>query len=331
VSGGLLKRLAVVATTVHGGDGWLHWDAPPQCPNIEDVTTRIEHYVGAVAEDPSIEVDAKIDGEGLRLRLQTRISGRDEVREVTAESCETLADVVALIVAVSIDPVRTVTQLPDPSEYAASTTLAPTEDIEAGLAPGEIDEPMSFPSAPVTEPPGARALEIELAAAGGVDFGSTAAVSGGPRLGVALRWPRVIAALDGFYIVPRLATRTDPTAQVLVHLGAAQARTCFRAPIRRVDLQGCGAVELGAQRGDGRLAPGSRVAHALWVAVAAAVGLRVPLTRRLAFSTMIEAVVPVRRPAFELGEGAAATEVFRSPSVVARIWIGLSWIAKRRP
>src|SRR5450432_243968 len=83
------------------------WSAPPECTSDTDVRARVDHILGAHAL-PHENVDARVsvakDGEMFHAEIQLFSAGQVSTRQVGDTSCDALADAVALIVALTVNP-----------------------------------------------------------------------------------------------------------------------------------------------------------------------------------------------------------------------------------
>ena len=88
----------------------LRWQAPDGCPDAAMVTGTIERRLGRalVVGEATVEATVVRVGREFRLSLRLGVGARGEAREVVDESCEALAEVVALRVAAAVEGPATV-------------------------------------------------------------------------------------------------------------------------------------------------------------------------------------------------------------------------------
>lgn len=326
VSGALI--LAALGTL----EPWLHWDAPPSCPDAAEVTARTESRLGHAIEADEFEVRGSIveaEGGAWRLTLQTTRADSTDVRTIASDDCETLADAAALVVALSADPIAVSVgvldagvlnappQLPVPQAAQTPEVPPPTRDPEPRRS-GVIG---SMPAEPAGAENGLQGPELTLAVGGGLELGALPGLSGGPTLSVSALWPRVRLEFGGWYEAPR--TASAGTARVRVQMGSAFVRGCGRLGRKSIEVPLCGGLELGGVRGEGDRAPDARVAQGFWVAPVVSAGLHGWIRPRLALWGRAEASVPIRRTGFELRDPGDPVELFVPGAVSGRLWLGI--------
>jgi hypothetical protein len=227
------------------------WEAPAGCPSVDALRDRIGALAGRVPDDTEMRVRARVDGPPWRVELELARDGAAQSRTFTAESCDALADVVAVVVAVALDPVHVAGRVEPratPAPVVAPQRLAPRE-----AAPREPSAPT--PSAPVVgtavvPPDGAASprrwppLRLALRVAGGGEIGATPRGTGGTELALSLAVGRLALEVQGRY----WARRRSPIdgGSLLVELGTVGARACGVGEVSRVRLSGCAGLETGA-------------------------------------------------------------------------------------
>lgn len=295
----------------------LDWFAPPECPDAAAVGGRIVRLVGGPSGSPSPPVVGRIvrtrDDAGYVLDLRVGEGGAIESRRVTADSCDALADVAALLVAVVTEPVATATQV----EVGALTVPAAggTSD-EAPTSRGRTPRVRASSPPPVVRTP-TTPTTVSLRARLGASVGASPGATGGIDLGLAIGGTRVRGELVGAYWFPRRTSAGNRSLRV--SLGTISPRVCGLLPQRRVSVVGCLGPEIGVMRGvsDGI------VRRPLWMAAVVEVGARISLGRRFALWTSAGVAAPLRFPVFRVrGADGDAIEVFRPSSVSGRLLVG---------
>src|SRR5580765_4757874 len=84
----------------------LDWDAPEGCPPREGVAREVNRLLGGAAGAEVLAARASItrDDGGFRVALSTEWRGVHGERAIAARSCEELADAIAIVLALTIEP-----------------------------------------------------------------------------------------------------------------------------------------------------------------------------------------------------------------------------------
>jgi hypothetical protein len=273
---------AVAATALaQTGSFSLAWQAPAECPDEAHVRRAVEQLLGE-GPPPPAKVSARAIVEHTasghwNVRLTTVRDGASGERVVESESCQSLADATALILALTIDPERVAARAPGAASAPASSTVASAAPSASAAAPAPASA-----SAPPTAPPAASPTPTPKAAptpapsvAPPPEAAPTAPGSRGPTLfalfaqvgGDVGTLPRAAFALGaggaitlgsfrvegyGLYLPQQAAHPTAlPQLGTNIHLLAGGLRGCF-LPLRgSVEAGGCAGIELGDLRGQG--------------------------------------------------------------------------------
>lgn len=281
----------------------VEWMAPEGCPEATEVRATIELLSGRSLDDPihgELSARAKVtraDGGSWQLDFEVASSSGDSHKQIEARKCSTLADAVALDVALALEPLAVAEQVREeviePSTEQAQTTAqtpAPNGDQSVATAPALPPEP--------------RRVAATLHAAGGVGLGTLPGVAGFVRLGPGIRGRAWRVSLLGTYGMPSEVFYAAPEDEVggRFSLGTAGARACLEPTVGAVRLAACFGAQGGAMRGRGVGVASSQVEHRAYAAVVAGSGLRWVARRGLALGVDAQAVVPVVRPAFRVGD-----------------------------
>jgi hypothetical protein len=322
VIGGLLGAMLLTGAERYE----LAWQAPGECPAVEQVRERIDELIAYAPEGGGeailAEVEVRTDAEvGYVASLQLR-SGEDEGRRELADvDCRELADAVALIIALAIDPELLSREPEVPEEVPEEQPEEQPEEIDEDEQPApDLNE--DIPATPAIR---SRTLGFGLALRGGVGFAVVGPASG--RLGLAAssfaRWWRV--ELGGSLWIPQ---RVDIGR---FSIASADLRGCFVPELRSVEFPVCGGVDLGAMIGVGSVAGGRR-AIGPWLAATPGVGVSwVGLDDRLALGVRIDAVLPLVRPGFASDEGRLIVRAGFGAQALAGIEVRFFRIRDRRP
>jgi hypothetical protein len=282
----------------------LDWNAPASCPTRADVIARIRSYIPAIDEPPlqvpraRLRVDASVEQLADAWTVRLDMSGEDgsTERSFSAASCEELADAVALVAAVSLDPVVVAREIADDppavvAEQPVEPAAEPTNDLEPAPPVLEPSPSRLEPTPDEIDPSRDRNFQIGLRVFGGGGFGPTATGYGALGAGAALfgrlwRW-----SLDGGGWLPRTIRSEQAAGRFWGWwLGT---RGCVVPSRRSIEFPICAGLELGQVRATG-LAPAlnTRAANYPWVAASIGGGVTWVIIERVAIFVDAAALVP---------------------------------------
>jgi len=312
----------VIAASLAGPAVDLRWDAPAGCPSQADIAGQIAARVGDSADAPA-RVVFHVEPRDGRWHLVGEISGVADGgrRELSAATCEELAEAAVLIVTIAVDPpvvppapqpAAIVTPPPDPPAAIVTLPPAPPAAIVTPPPAPPASPPLVERAPSPSPPPPRRRLSALIGLAGGLGLGALPGPAGLLRLALGVRGERWSAALVQDLWLPRSRdVSTDPAYGGRFSLWSAGLRGCGVVPAGRVEVPLCATLAAGvmAGKGVGALAV-ARSQVSPWLAAAAGPGLRVPLGRG-AFGLLFaaELVAVLARPRFEIsGEGVVCCE-----------------------
>jgi hypothetical protein len=328
-----LAPAASVSSDAEAGAMVLQWDAPATCPDASAVLADAV----ALLRDPSPQRPLRARGEvsrldgGFAVALSITTDGSEGSRRMEAAGCDELARMVALVLALAIDPRAAEAEVetdpaPDPGptpqpepDPVPVPALEPAAEPSAAPEPGRDPTPTSF-VAPRRRP--LRALVIQLGA--GPGFFALPAASALLTFGLAYVQPWVRAEFALQYWTP---TTTQSPVNALVggrfQLFVASLRGCFAPSFGRVELPVCAVVDAGALfgRGTGPLQPPGTAA-APWVGFGGgpAVIVRLGPARRWGLWARVEGVGVPLRPTFET---TPSGRLWRAPAGALRAAAGV--------
>ena len=161
----------------------LSWQAPAECPDETHVRRAVEQLLGEGPPPPAhVSAHAVVEHTSSghwNVRLTTVRDGAPGERVVESESCQSLADATALILALTIDPERVAARAPGAASAPASSTVAPAAPSASAAAPAPASASPTAPPAasPAPAPSAAPPREADAHPAG----------PSGPHAGRALR------------------------------------------------------------------------------------------------------------------------------------------------
>jgi hypothetical protein len=269
----------------------LAWEAPAECPDSREVAEAVRAWLDqpAAGASAAVRVEARVrprpDGWELDLALAT--PGGAEHQTLVAARCETLVEVVALKVALAVDPaalLRSLEHAQGASTPAASPKLALRGTLGAGLGP--LPDTSVFAS-----------------------------------LGGSVELPGWRLELAGAAWLPRSASYTElPSVGANFTLVTGSARGCIVPAMGTVDFPICAGAELGAMTGSGFGVQHEATSTQLWAAAVLGPAARWALGSSVSFWVAADAVIGIARPAFHMRN---LEQLYRPDPISARAWAGL--------
>jgi hypothetical protein len=276
----------------------VRWDAPPACPNRDEVTDLVRQLLGRDGDDEShVTANARVrrTATGWELTLVLATDAGVQQSTLTAVRCQALAEAVALQVALAINPMSVV-------------------DVFETREPSQLEPPSP------RWPPSAG-LRGAVRGAGGAVFGFSDGARPGAALLGALAWPawRLELGLASSFL-GEVHDRSAPEAGGRLTLFTAEGRFCQVSRAGSLEIPACVGAQVGAMRGSGFGLAISRTDTRPWVALLVGPALRWHLGANLALWLEVDAIVPVVRPAFRIEN---LGELYRAPGSGAATWAGV--------
>lgn len=312
----------------------VSWQADETCPDLAALHGRIEQALGgelAGAAVQELPVRARVTRGETGLALTLEIGGGDQV-EVTraqASQCDVLADLVALKVALALDPLQ-----------ATGTVMAEPEDPEPEPETQEPEpEPVLTPKPPTpstTGPPlaggtpPARPRRVKLVVRTGTDVGvgllNIVDLGGFLGLGAKGRAWQAEATMRLRGSPPVTSDALAPGQVNLLYTGGTVSG-CFLSGAQAIAVPLCGVFESGMMRAQGVDLAASGTAWRPYIGAGAETGVSWPRDNWIRLSVRAGASAGLLRPRFHVdGVG----EVHRVDPVAARVLIGVEFVAQRK-
>jgi hypothetical protein len=323
----VLLAVAVVAITARAQTPLtLDWEAPDGCPTGPSVTRAVEKLI---TQPPPrvLQASATITKRGERWAAEIR-TPRGE-RRLDGESCRAVAEAVAMVLALAIDPNAS----PNAAAFAAfdepdSPAPAPESRAPAPAAPATPIASTSRPSdrpVPPTETSREKADDAlgVLAALFAVgELGMLPQPTLGAALGVGVGAGAWSVEVGPMFLIPRSGSLEDDTSRggEIGYIGG-YAAGCL-APFRSRRFDVCGAFEVGRIAGSGFGVTDPLPAEALWLAPALFGAMRVPVAGSFQGEGRLVVAAPLHRPTFELSD---LGDVHRPALLSVRGELGFSW------
>ncbi len=306
----------------------LSWVAPPPCPDDNGVHVRIEQLLrrplGSAGDLGTLHVQAaaRAEGDGWSLELTIGADGGGRTRTLTGPSCDTLAETVALLTAISLDPgVDPSTPPPPVIPSDPKPPRQPEPPRQPAPRPKVQPEPIDEP--PPTAPSDPRYRAAVLVGGAGA-LGVTPAVAPGVTAAGSFLWPRArVQVRFDHWFARTISAAGSGDAAADISMTTVGARGCVAPRVGIVDFPVCAGVLGGRMRGIGRGLAVTSDARLPFVGadIGAAVGLA-PYRMRgvVAFVLTVDLVVPFVRPGFEVDDLGTVSRIF---PVVGRATAGI--------
>lgn len=304
----------------------IEWSAPPECPDDAELERRVADAVER--SDGSSMATAVVQRVEDRyvVDLVTEIDGEAQHKHLEATDCDGLADAVAVVVALTLDPA------PD-APAAEGGDAATQQSIDAAAVtpepPAVVDASSRRTRGVATPPPTDAAperigdrFELGLRIMGG--YGSGLAPRGGGVVSTALSIGRDVwsVELEGRLWTPRDIRSASGDFGATMLLGTVGVAGCLRPRTRVVEVPLCLGLEGGAARARGHDLLGAATVFYPWAAPLLRVGLRARIAAGVGFVAAVEAAVPIRRPVVAVG---GSSPLWSTPAVSARVLVGLQF------
>ncbi len=330
----------------------LVWIAPEACPRRSALIAEIEELVGRplhTISRPSIKATATVrkkDNETWVLRLRTREQSATGERELVADSCETLAQATALILALSIDPkaVETRERLYDQARRLTkgttpSSRLDDVTEREEGAAERRYTPESTEPSSDEEtmdltydwrfdsdeEDDWFRSLSLDFLFRSGLvgDLGTLPNASIGADAAVGLTIKRLDFVVSLNWLLPNETTLpTRPEYGARFGLWTIGLGVYYSAFVSELSLAPYVIIDIGSMYGEGTGVSTSLEDSAFWLSMAAGFRISWEFTNWAAIGFEIGPKVPFFRHRYVLEISDAPERVYRSSPVAMCIRMG---------
>ncbi len=293
----------------------IEWDAPAECPDAKAIRSATERLLGESLDAPRSQHIAA------RARVRHNASGHWEIafslssngsvseETFAAERCTSLADAVALKVALAADPLA----------YAKAAIPAKRAPDVPRAAPDAAPEP------PVSarNPSEGRAWRVAIRAAGGAGLGLLPRTTpGGALVGAILFRSFRIELGAQIFADSQVAYADMPSVGASFDMLTGTARTCAVAIAIPVEVPICAGLEFGALGAKGFGVEPAYHPYRSWAALLAGPALRLPLKGNLSLWLEFDGVLLLLRPSFRIRD---FHDLYEAPAGGARGWAGLEF------
>jgi hypothetical protein len=269
----------------------LAWEAPPECPGntrvVEAVRAWLDQpHAGPAAQAVRVEATVRPSAGGWELELTLAAPGGSEHQTLVAARCETLVQVVALKVALAVDPTAVLRSLEGArasAPPAAGPALAIRGALGAGLGPL----------------PGASAF---------------ASLAGSVEL------PGWLIEVAGTAWLPRSVSYPElPSVGANLTLATGSVSGCLLPAMGPVDFPICAGAELGIMAGSGFGVAEVATSSQVWAAAVLGPAFRWALGSSVSLWIGAEAAIGIARPEFHMRN---LELLYRPDAITARTWAG---------
>jgi hypothetical protein len=305
----------------------VHWHAPALCPSEADLKQSIEARLGRplyVGSNLAIsaEVQATEVGYSASLRFESP-SGVDE-RVLEHPECGKLLEAVALVIALSIDPGRTITEATTESASSEAQAEPPSRALPPPLArPDDVATDAAAPPARSAAPGAPFEYPISTFAL----FGARGLPSVGPGIGVGVGLSRehFQVELVGRYWLPRSEPVKDaPSARISIGWLSAEVRGCGVPWLGAWRLRVCAGGGASDFSGEGVGTANSRTRHTLVPTLSSAAFVSRELGGASPFVGLTLDWL-LATPRFGVMQTDEIIEVYKTPTIALSGVLGLSY------
>jgi hypothetical protein len=287
----------------------LEWNAPAECPSVEDLRAAVARLLGGKVELPPgrmVEVRATVTpGSTWHVELEAGADAQKNRRALDSASCAELADATALIVALMID-----------ANAVAASPPRPASPPPA--APAAVAVPTERKAVPMSVP---MSLRLGLLGSAGLGIlpGLDAGVGGSLAL-VRGFWRFDLRASYGLRRDQTATAASPPGAYGTFNYTGAVAGVCRNFARLREDLGVCADFELGVLSAQGYKVTEGLAARTPWLGLGPAGYLAIRAGRRLSFPVRAALIVPITRPEFVINH--VEGNVFRVAPLSGKVSVG---------
>jgi hypothetical protein len=339
LAGLLLGGCLLVSGTSRAEEGhrWLRWSAPAECQNTGEVERRVQSLLGrpvdVTALPPTLVRMGWSAERGWAVRVTVELAGGPRDRSLDAPSCADAFDLIALSLALIIDPDFGGAEASEPeSARDVDTTPAPAEPVaplSAVLPKPEPDATLSEAAAWADIPSVPDDLATRESAPASFSIGAAALADPWtfpvPQLGAGLQAAfgsgGLRIELEGDVLRSKRAELPGARYAVSFSSALGALRGCYGAKVTSsLGWLGCAGAELGSvqtqEHGGAELQ-----ARGLWIAAQALTGPELIITDGLSAFARFRAVTPLRRHELLLSEGSRVHEL---PWVSLQMQVGVA-------
>lgn len=293
----MIPLLFVGAT---GAELQLDWQAPPECGSKSVVSAAVARALKRPLADGPTRVRARARvtkeprGYVLKLKLRNRHGASD--RELWSDSCSTVQEALAVILALSLDGTeKKRLRVPVVARPLPELSTTSTESVESRWRVDVL-----------------AALDLGLLPRAGMGFEGL------------LGYQQAAFRLSGGALLRLRRTQDFDSGRVSARVVAATAQVCWLPATPWLVLEGCVTAEAGQFAAQGSDFFANERVRSLWLAARVGGGPTFRLAGPVGARVLLEALVPIARPRLVVTDGAnVARTAFQVPGVAANLSFGL--------
>jgi len=288
------------ARAASAGDVGFLWDAPAACPSVSSIEARVEQRLGR-ALDPALEIQIAVwqhDGHFI-----AKLTLGSDVRSLTSDRCDALADAIAIIVSRVAEERGAVPRVAQ-TEVAVAAAAA----VVPRVKPEAVHRDLAVPA--VSHP---WSLGVRLSGVSGI--GIVPEVGLGAEVAISARHNSTLAEIAATKWLASGADRTN--SHVDVGLGVTAARVGWRP--EELPLRAWVEGEVGSMDGSGTNLSATDQGGR-WFAAGAGFGVGWPMTPWLRLVGSTEALIAIERVKFTESSGAV---IYAPSPISARATVGI--------
>jgi hypothetical protein len=265
----------------------LAWNAPQGCPDVDAVKATIRHLLSARAAsslDTHVVATGTVrrTGSAWHVDLVAEADGKERRRTLEGDTCASLADASALLLAILVNPDKVAAQSDDHPPPAPSPPVPPAE---RPAPPSEV---------PPSPTPHRTTLGVGAFAAIDVGTMPQATPSGGLALGGSYdRWRGELVGMAHPYQTATL--ENTPALGIRYRTLRGGARVCWSALLHPVTVGPCAGMEVVSLRGQGTGLTSSLDSETKWGELVMSVDARWEFVPKLGVFLDIAGQVPLVR------------------------------------
>ncbi len=288
----------------------IDWSAPETCPTREALLEELDAYLdheSAGSSDRVDQVQARIEQSesGWKLHLRAQVEGGVLERTLEADRCELLGKAAALMISVLVHPTAVVESI----EKAKTTQPKPAPEPEFDPQP-QLQAQVESEREPS---PWLPSLRVGLS--GGAALGTFPGPAGQLQLQFGLVFRHLRAEIMAVYTTPTEVLYSDaeleaaqidpsenPGVGASVQSWSAGGRLCGTPRAQRWRFVLCAGGEAGKYLANGVGLNDPRRATPNALRLSAGAGAEFALTSQLLLNLSGDAIVPILRPSFSVGD-----------------------------